>query len=35
VAYIRALQASQQNTAASSASPSPAPSPTPTTGGHQ
>jgi mono/diheme cytochrome c family protein len=35
VAYIRALQASQQNTAASSPSPSPAPSPTPTTGGHQ
>jgi len=35
VAYIRALQASQQNTAAASASPAPSPSPTPTTGGHQ
>src|SRR5215207_3339712 len=33
VAYIRALQASQQNTAAASASP--APSPTPAAGGHQ
>ena len=37
VAYIRALQASQQNTAAASASPAPSPSasPTPATGGHQ
>ena len=35
VAYIRALQASQQNTAAASASPAPSPSPTPTAGGHQ
>ena len=37
VAYIRALQASQQNTAAATASPAPStsPSPTPTAGGHQ
>ena len=35
VAYIRALQASQENTAAASASPAPSPSPTPATGGHQ
>ena len=37
IAYIRALQASQQNTAAASASPAPStsPSPTPATGGHQ
>jgi len=35
VAYIRALQASQQNTAAASASPAPSPSPTPATGGHR
>ena len=35
VAYIRALQASQQNTAAASASPAPSPSPTPAAGGHQ
>jgi mono/diheme cytochrome c family protein len=35
VAYIRALQASQQNTAAVSASPAPSPSPTATAGGHQ
>ena len=34
-AYIRALQASQQNTAAASASPAPSPSPTPAAGGHQ
>jgi mono/diheme cytochrome c family protein len=37
IAYIRALQASQQNTAAASASPaqSTSPSPTPAAGGHQ
>ena len=35
IAYIRALQASQQNTAATSASPAPSPSPTPAAGGHQ
>jgi mono/diheme cytochrome c family protein len=37
VAYIRALQTSQQNPAAASASPAPAasPSPTPAAGGHQ
>ena len=37
IAYIRALQASQQNTAAASASPAPStsPSPTPATGGHR
>jgi len=35
VAYIRALQASQQNNAAASASPAPSPSPTPAAGGHQ
>lgn len=35
VAYIRALQTSQQNTAAASASPAPSPSPTPAAGGHQ
>jgi mono/diheme cytochrome c family protein len=35
VAYIRALQASQQNTAAATASPAPSPSPTPAAGGHQ
>jgi mono/diheme cytochrome c family protein len=37
IAYIRALQASQQNYAAASASPAPStsPSPTPTAGGHQ
>jgi mono/diheme cytochrome c family protein len=37
IAYIRALQASQQNTAAASASPAPStsPSPTPAAGGHQ
>ena len=36
IAYIRALQLSQQNTAAASASPTPAPSPTATpAGGHQ
>lgn len=35
VAYIRALQASQQNTAAASASPGPSPSPTPAAGGHE
>ena len=36
IAYIRALQVSQQNTAAAAgASPSPAPSPTPAAGGHQ
>jgi len=34
-AYIRALQASQQNTAAATASPAPSPSPTPATGGHR
>lgn len=37
IAYVRALQASQQNPAAASASPGPSPSPTPTPapGGHQ
>jgi mono/diheme cytochrome c family protein len=35
VAYIRALQASQQNTAAASASPGASPSPTPAAGGHR
>ena len=35
VAYIRALQTSQQNTAAAAASPAPSPSPTPAAGGHQ
>lgn len=37
ITYIRALQASQQNTAAASASPGPSASPTPTpaSGGHQ
>ena len=37
IAYIRALQVSQQNTAAASASPAPStsPSPTPANGGHQ
>ena len=35
IAYIRALQASQQNTAAASGSPAPSPAPTPTSGGHQ
>jgi mono/diheme cytochrome c family protein len=35
VAYIRALQASQSNPAASSPSPSPAASPAPTTGGRE
>ena len=37
IAYVRALQASQQNTAAASASPAPStsPSPTPTAGGHR
>lgn len=35
VAYIRALQISQQNTAAASASPAPSPSPTPATGGQR
>ncbi|MEN3327320.1 MAG: hypothetical protein V7638_2127 [Acidobacteriota bacterium] len=37
IAYIRALQASQQNTAAAAASPAPStsPSPTPAAGGHQ
>ena len=35
IAYVRALQASQQNTAAASASPAPSPSPTPAAGGHQ
>jgi len=37
VAYIRALQTSQQNLAAASASPAPSASasPTPATGGHQ
>jgi mono/diheme cytochrome c family protein len=34
-AYIRALQASQQNTAATSASPAPSTSPTPAAGGHR
>ena len=35
IAYIRALQASQQNTAAASASPAPSPSTTPAAGGQQ
>jgi mono/diheme cytochrome c family protein len=35
IAYIRALQVSQQNLAAGSASPAPTPSPTPATGGHE
>ena len=37
IAYVRALQASQENTAAATASPAPStsPSPTPTAGGHQ
>jgi mono/diheme cytochrome c family protein len=35
IAYIRALQTSQQNTAAASASPAPSSSPTPAAGGHQ
>ena len=37
IAYVRALQASQQNTAAATASPAPStsPSPTPAAGGHQ
>ena len=35
IAYIRALQISQQNLAAAAASPSPTPSPAPTTGGHE
>jgi mono/diheme cytochrome c family protein len=35
IAYIRALQVSQQNPAASSASPAPKPSPTPASGGHE
>jgi mono/diheme cytochrome c family protein len=35
IAYIRALQVSQQNIAAASASPSPIPSPKPVTGGHE
>jgi mono/diheme cytochrome c family protein len=37
IAYIRALQASQENTAAATASPAPStsPSPTPAAGGHQ
>ena len=35
IAYIRALQVSQQNTAAASASPSPTPTPTRATGGHE
>jgi len=35
IAYIRALQTSQQNTAAASASPAPSASPTPAAGGHQ
>ena len=37
IAYVRALQASQQNTAAASASPAPStsPSPTPAAGGHR
>jgi mono/diheme cytochrome c family protein len=35
IAYIRALQASQQNTATPSASPAPSASPTPTSGGHE
>jgi len=37
IAYVRALQASQQNTAAASASPAPStsPSPTPAGGGHR
>jgi len=35
IAYIRALQMSQENLAAASASPAPSASPTPTAGGHQ
>jgi mono/diheme cytochrome c family protein len=35
IAYIRALQTSQQNVANPSASPSPTPAPTATTGGHE
>jgi mono/diheme cytochrome c family protein len=35
IAYVRALQASQQNTAAGAAGPSPTPSAAPTAGGHQ
>jgi len=35
IAYIRALQESQQNVATPGASPSPSASPTPTTGGHE
>jgi mono/diheme cytochrome c family protein len=35
IAYIRALQLSQENIAAASASPSPSPSPTPAAGGHR
>ena len=35
VAYIRAMQATQQNPAAAAASPAPPASPTPTAGGHQ
>ena len=35
IAYIRALQASQENTAAATASPAPSTSPSPTAGGHQ
>ena len=35
IAYVRALQASQQNTAAATASPAPSPSPTPAAGGHR
>jgi mono/diheme cytochrome c family protein len=35
VAYIRALQTSQQNLAAAAASPAPSASPTPAAGGHQ
>lgn len=35
IAYIRALQLSQENIAAASASPSPSASPTPAAGGHR
>jgi mono/diheme cytochrome c family protein len=35
IAYIRALQTSQQNPASTSASPTPTPSPTPATGGRE
>jgi mono/diheme cytochrome c family protein len=35
IAYIRALQEAQKNTAAQSASPAPSASPTPTSGGHE